>query len=68
MNPNYFQSSFESMETSTIRLWLHEAQVRLPSERGNVREILKEGIRASARELLFRYREDMKRISSKYST
>jgi hypothetical protein len=68
MDTNYFQSSFESMETSTIRLWLHEAQVRLPHERGSVREILKEGIRASARELLFRYREDMKRIFSKNST
>jgi hypothetical protein len=53
------------METSTIRLWLHEAQVRLPHESGSVREILKEGIRASARELLYRYREESRRLNAR---
>jgi hypothetical protein len=57
MNSNYFQPTFDSMNTSTIQLWLHEAQVRLPESTGAVRDILCEGIKAAASELLFRYRE-----------
>lgn len=57
MNPNYFQPTFDAMQTSTIQLWLHEAQVRLPHSEGVVREILSEGIKAAATELLFRYRQ-----------
>lgn len=56
MNPNYFQPTFEQMNTSTIQLWLREAQWQLPNERGAVREILCEGIKAAATELLNRYR------------
>lgn len=54
MNPNYFQSTFDNMNTSTIQLWLREAQWQLPESTGAVREILKEGIKAAATELLFR--------------
>ena len=57
MNSNYFQPTFNEMNTSTIQLWLHEAQVRLPESTGVVRDILCEGIKAAAAELLFRYRE-----------
>ena len=57
MNPNYFQPTFDAMNTSTIQLWLREAQVRLPHSEGAVKEILCEGIRAAAAELLFRYRQ-----------
>ena len=57
MNPNYFQPTFDAMQTSTIQLWLREAQVRLPHSEGAVKEILCEGIKAAATELLFRYRE-----------
>jgi hypothetical protein len=57
MNPNYFQPTFDQMQTSTIQLWLHEAQVRLPESTGAVKDILCEGIKAAATELLFRYRQ-----------
>ena len=60
MNPNYFQPTFDAMNTSTIQLWLREAQVRLPHSEGAVRQILSEGISAAAAELLFRYREAKK--------
>jgi hypothetical protein len=57
MNPNYFQPTFEQMNTSTVQLWLREAQVRLPESTGSVRNILCEGIKAAATELLYRYRQ-----------
>jgi len=57
MNPNYFQPTFDQTQTSTIQLWLHEAQVRLPESTGAARDILCEGIKAAATELLFRYRQ-----------
>lgn len=57
MNTNYFQPTFEQMNTSTIQLWLHEAQVRLPEATGAIRDILCEGIKAAATELLYRYRQ-----------
>lgn len=56
MNPNYFQPTFDQMQTLTIQLWLREAQVRLPDSSGSVREILCEGIKAAASELLFRWK------------
>jgi hypothetical protein len=55
MNNNYFQPTFEQMNTSTLQLWLHEAQVRLPEATGAVRDILCEGIKGAATELLHRY-------------
>lgn len=57
MNPNYFQPTFNTMQTSTIQLWLRGAQIQLPHSEGASREILIEGIKAAATELLFRYRE-----------
>jgi hypothetical protein len=59
MNPNYFQPTFEQMNTSTIQLWLHDAQWRLPESTGAVREMLREGIKAAATELLFRYKNNL---------
>jgi hypothetical protein len=56
MNPNYFQPTFDQMQTSTIQSWLRSAQVQLPESSGAVRKILCEGIKAAASELLFRYR------------
>jgi hypothetical protein len=57
MNTNYFQPTFEEMNTSTVQLWLREAQARLPDSTGAVKDILCEGIKAAATELLFRYRQ-----------
>lgn len=59
MNPNYFQPTFDQMQTSTIQLWLREAQVRLPDSSGAVHEILCEGIKAAASELLFRWKHKL---------
>jgi hypothetical protein len=56
MNPNYFQPTFDQMQTSTIQLWLRSAQQQLPNASETVRDILREGIKAAANELLFRYR------------
>jgi hypothetical protein len=61
MNPNYFQPTFEQMNTSTIQLWLREAQWQLPNSTGAVHDILCEGIKAAATELLFRFRNESKR-------
>lgn len=59
MNPNYFQPTFDQMQTFTIQLWLREAQVRLPDSSGTVHEILCEGIKAAASELLFRWKHKL---------
>lgn len=56
MNPNYFQPTFDAMKTSTIQLWLKGAQIQLPHSEGASRELLIEGIKAAATELLYRYR------------
>jgi hypothetical protein len=56
MNSNYFQPSFDTMQTSTIQLTLREAQIQLNHAKGAVREVLCEVIRAAATELLIRYR------------
>ena len=53
----YFQPTFEAMKTSTLQLWLREAQCQLQESTGAKREILSEGIKAAATELLFRYRQ-----------
>ena len=55
----YFSPDFAEVATSTLRLWLHEAQVQLPDSTGAVRELLKQGIRDCASELKYRYRKDM---------
>ena len=59
MNSNYFQPAFDQMQTSTIQLWLREAQVRLPDSSGAVHDMLCEGIKAAATELLFRFRNNL---------
>lgn len=56
---SYFEPTFDKMNTSTIQLWLHEAQWRLPSSEGAIREMLKEGIKTAATELLFRYKHNL---------
>lgn len=58
----YFSPDFAEVETCTLRLWLHEAQVQLPDSTGAVRELLKEGIRNCATELKYRYRKDIDTI------
>ena len=60
MNSNYFQPTFEAMNTSTIQLWLRQAQIQLPLTKGAAHEIISEGIKAAASELLIRYREGNK--------
>lgn len=62
MNTSYFQPPFETMQTSIIRMTLREAQVSLPHTEGATKELLCEVIRAAARELLFRYREESRRL------
>lgn len=57
MNPNYFQPTFEAMNTSTLQLWLKTAQEQLPLTKGAAYEIISEGIKAAATELLYRYRQ-----------
>lgn len=57
MNPNYFQPTFEAMNTSTLQLWLKAAQVQLPLTDGAAHEIIREGIKGAATELLNRYRQ-----------
>lgn len=57
MNPNYFQPTFEAMNTSTLQLWLKSAQEQLPGSEGCVYEILSEGIKGAATELLYRYQQ-----------
>lgn len=64
----YFSPSFEQMETCTLMLWLHEAQVRLPDSTGAIRELLKEGIRNCASELKYRWKQDMAAIDKRYSS
>jgi hypothetical protein len=54
---NYYAQNFSTIETYTIGLWLHEAQLQLPHYRGSARLLLLEGIKAAASELLIRYRE-----------
>lgn len=58
----YFSPDFAEVETCTLMLWLHEAQVRLPDSTGAVRELLKQGIRDCASELKYRYRKDIDTI------
>jgi predicted translin family RNA/ssDNA-binding protein len=64
----YFSPSFEQMETCTLRLWLHEAQVQLPESTGVVRELLLQGIRDCAGELKYRWRQDMASINKRYAS
>ena len=52
------------MQTSTIRMTLREAQIQLPHTEGATYKVLCEVIRAAARELLFRYREESRRLYS----
>jgi Arc/MetJ-type ribon-helix-helix transcriptional regulator len=64
MNTSYFQPTFDTMQTSTIRMTLREAQIQLPHTEGATYKVLCEVIRAAARELLFRYREESRRLYS----
>jgi hypothetical protein len=58
----YYDYIFEDMKTSTIQSALRQAQIDLSQSKGAVREILCEIIRCAARELLFRYRENMRNL------
>lgn len=59
----YYSPTFENMETTTIQQWLYVAQHQLDHyKEGVVREMLLDGIRSAATELLFRYREEMKNL------
>ena len=62
----YFSPDFAEVETCTLRLWLHQAQVQLPGLTGAARELLKQGIRDCASELKYRYRRDLQMIDQKY--
>ena len=62
----YFSPDFAEVETCTLRLWLYEAQVQLPSSTGAVRQLLTQGIRDCASELKYRYRRDLQMIDQKY--
>jgi hypothetical protein len=64
----YFSPDFSEVETCTLRLWLHEAQVQLPESTGAVRELLLQGIRDCASELKYRWRQDMANIEQKYTS
>ena len=64
----YFSPDFAEVETCTLRLWLHQAQVQLPDSTGAVRELLKEGIRNCATELKYRWKQDMAAIDKRYAS
>lgn len=54
---NYFQYTFEQMETQKLQKWLRDAQIKLPETRGMISySIMEEGIKGAAAELLNRYR------------
>jgi len=62
----YFSPDFAEVETCTLRLWLHQAQVQLPNLTGSARELLKQGIRDCATELKYRWQQDMGNINKRY--
>lgn len=58
---SYYSANFEQMNTIVIQQWLHVAQHQLDYyKEGVVREMLLDGIRSAATELLNRYREQVK--------
>jgi predicted site-specific integrase-resolvase len=56
---NYFRESFADMKYRTLQNWLREAQIQLPQSEGAKYEILCEGIKAAASELLYRWRNNI---------
>ena len=57
----YYSANFENMNTPVIQQWLYVAQHQLDHyKEGVVREMLLEGIRNAATELLSRYREQVR--------
>lgn len=56
---SYYSANFEQMNTNVIQQWLYVAQHQLDHYKdGVVREMLLEGIRNAATELLYRYRQE----------
>lgn len=59
----YYSANFEHMNTHVIQQWLYVAQHQLDHyKEGVVREMLLEGISNAAAELLFRYRDETRRL------
>ena len=57
----YYSANFENMNTPVIQQWLYVAQHQLDHyKEGVVREMLLDGIRSAATELLSRYREQVR--------
>jgi len=57
----YYSATFENMNTQVIQQWLYVAQHQLDHyKEGVVREMLLDGIRSAATELLSRYREQVR--------
>ena len=57
----YYSANFEQMNTQVIQQWLYVAQHQLDHyKEGVVREMLLDGIRSAATELLNRYREQVR--------
>ena len=57
----YYSANFEHMNTQVIQQWLYVAQHQLDHyKEGVVREMLLDGIRSAATELLNRYREQVR--------
>jgi hypothetical protein len=55
----YYSANFENMNTPVIQQWLYVAQHQLDHyKEGVVREMLLDGIRSAATELLARYRKE----------
>ena len=58
---SYYSANFEQMNTIVIQQWLYVAQHQLDHyKEGVVREMLLDGIRSAATELLNRYREQVR--------
>lgn len=56
---SYYSANFENMNTPVIQQWLYVAQHQLDRTKGGVvREMLLDGIRSAATELLYRYRQE----------
>jgi hypothetical protein len=48
------QPSFANMNSTTIKLWVQEAQFQLPEANSSLSELLTQGIEAALAELAFR--------------
>lgn len=54
MNDKYLLPVFDSLQSSTIKMWITAAKEMIPSVSGNTLEVLRVGIQAAQSELFYR--------------